>query len=88
MESTGKVLELIGLKEVVNDEALVVLEDIVDTGTTLLKIDEILKAKVKVGKFQVCFLNQMLIKVIEKLTLLVLKYLIVSLSVMVSIMMA
>ena len=89
LESTGKVLELIGLKEVVDDEALVVLEDIVDTGTTLLKIDEILKAKkVKVGKFQVCFLNQMLIKVIEKLTLLVLKYLIVSSSVMVSIMMA
>ena len=83
-----KGLELIGLKEVVNDEALVVLEDIVDTGTTLLKIDEILKAKGKVGKFQVCFLNQMLIKVIEKLTLLVLKYLIVSSSVMVSIMMA
>ena len=44
LESTGKVLELIGLNEVVNDEALVVLEDIVDTGTTLLKIDEIFKA--------------------------------------------
>ena len=45
LESTGNVLELIGLKEVVDDEELVVLEDIVDTGTTLLKIDEILKAK-------------------------------------------
>ena len=50
MESTGKVTELIGLKEVLDDEALVVIEDIVDTGTTLLKIDEILKAK---GKWQI-----------------------------------
>ena len=47
MQSTGKVQELIGLKEFVNDEVLVVLEDIVDTGTTLLKIDEILKEKVE-----------------------------------------
>ena len=47
MQSSGKVQELIGLKEFVNDEVLVVLEDIVDTGTTLLKIDEILKEKGK-----------------------------------------
>ena len=47
LESTGKVSELIGLKEVMDDEAIVVLEDIVDTGTTLLKIDEILNAKGK-----------------------------------------
>ena len=43
--STGEVQELIGLKEVGEEEAIVVIEDIVDTGTTLLKIDEILKSK-------------------------------------------
>ena len=43
--STGKVHELIGLKEVGEEEAIVVIEDIVDTGTTLLKIDEIFKSK-------------------------------------------
>lgn len=43
--STGEVQELIGLKEVGEKEAIVVVEDIVDTGTTLLKIDEIFKAK-------------------------------------------
>ncbi len=43
--STGKVQELIGLEEVSTEEALIVLEDIVDTGGTLLKIDEIFKAK-------------------------------------------
>ena len=57
LESTGKVLELIGLKEVVDDEALVVLEDIVDTGTTLLKIDEILKAKGKSWQISSLFLK-------------------------------
>jgi adenylate kinase len=43
--STGKVQELIGLREVGEEDAIVVIEDIVDTGTTLLKIDEIFKAK-------------------------------------------
>ena len=43
--STGNVQELIGLKEVGEEEAIVVIEDIVDTGTTLLKIDEIFKSK-------------------------------------------
>jgi hypoxanthine phosphoribosyltransferase len=43
--STGEVQELIGLKEVGEEEAIVVIEDIVDTGTTLLKIDEIFKSK-------------------------------------------
>ena len=43
--STGEVQELIGLKDVGEEEAIVVIEDIVDTGTTLLKIDEIFKAK-------------------------------------------
>ena len=47
MVTTGAVEELIGLKEVLNEETIVVIEDIVDTGTTLLKIDEIFKAKGK-----------------------------------------
>ena len=37
--------KITSLKEVVEKEAIVVIEDIVDTGTTLLKIDEIFKAK-------------------------------------------
>jgi hypoxanthine phosphoribosyltransferase len=45
MVSTGKVKELIGLKDVSKEEAIIVLEDIVDTGGTLLKIDEIFKAQ-------------------------------------------
>lgn len=45
--STGKVTELIGLKEVSKEETIVVIEDIVDTGQTLLKIDEIFKSKGK-----------------------------------------
>jgi len=47
MVSTGEVKEIIGLKEVLNEETIVVIEDIVETGTTLLKIDEIFKAKGK-----------------------------------------
>ena len=43
--STGKVTELIGLKEVLKEETVIVIEDIVDTGQTLLKIDEIFKSK-------------------------------------------
>ena len=45
LKSTGKVSEMIGLNEFLDDEVIVVLEDIVDTGTTLLKIGESLKAK-------------------------------------------
>jgi len=45
--STGTVEELIGLKDIGKEEAIVVIEDIVDTGTTLLKIDEIFKSKGK-----------------------------------------
>jgi len=47
LASTGEVKEIIGLKEVLNEETIVVIEDIVDTGTTLLKIDEIFKSKGK-----------------------------------------
>ena len=43
--SRGKVNELIGLKDVSKEEAIIVLEDIVDTGGTLLKIDEIFKVQ-------------------------------------------
>lgn len=43
--SSGEVHELIGLKEIDSEETIVVIEDIVDTGTTLLKIDEIFKSK-------------------------------------------
>ena len=45
MVSTGKVNELIGLKDISTNEVIIVLEDIVDTGGTLLKIDEIFKAQ-------------------------------------------
>ena len=45
MVSTGKVRELIGLKDVSKEEAIIVLEDIVDTGGTLLKINEIFKTQ-------------------------------------------
>ena len=47
MVSTGEVKEIIGLKEVLNEETIVVIEDIVETGTTLLMIDEIFKSKGK-----------------------------------------
>ncbi|MCB9195056.1 MAG: hypoxanthine phosphoribosyltransferase [Flavobacteriales bacterium] len=43
--TTGTVNELIGLKEDVSNRHLVVLEDIVDTGNTLEKIVDVLKAK-------------------------------------------
>jgi hypoxanthine phosphoribosyltransferase len=45
LSSSGEVHELIGLKEVPENECLIVLEDIVDTGATLTKIEEILKKK-------------------------------------------
>ena len=41
--SSGKVNELIGLKEDINGRDILVLEDIVDTGNTIEKIDAILK---------------------------------------------
>ena len=45
VKTSGKVQELIGLETLKDDQTIVVLEDIVDTGTTLLKIDEIFKQK-------------------------------------------
>lgn len=45
LESPGKVNELIGLKEVLSENPIIVLEDIVDTGKTLSKIDDIFKQK-------------------------------------------
>lgn len=45
--SSGTVTELIGLKELEDDEAIIVIEDIVDTGATLKKIDEIFRNKGK-----------------------------------------
>ena len=45
MKTSGVVHELIGLSEIAPNDKIIVLEDIVDTGTTLLKVDEIFKAK-------------------------------------------
>jgi hypoxanthine phosphoribosyltransferase len=41
--SSGKVNEIIGLNEIDQNETIVVIEDIVDTGTTLSKISDILE---------------------------------------------
>tara|TARA_B110000046_G_C12909847_1_gene362342 strand:- start:18 stop:557 length:540 start_codon:yes stop_codon:yes gene_type:complete len=45
MSSTGVVKEIIGLKESVEGQHVVILEDIVDTGTTANKIIELLKVQ-------------------------------------------
>lgn len=63
LKSNGNVSELIGLQEILEDEAIVVLEDIVDTGNTLLKIDEILKAKGKSWQISSLFLKPDVYKV-------------------------
>ncbi len=57
LKSTGKVSEIIGLNKFLDDEVIVVLEDIVDTGTTLMKIDESLKAKGKNWQISSLFLK-------------------------------
>lgn len=44
-ESTGNVRELVGLKEDIAGRHVVVLEDIVDTGNTVVALFEMLKAK-------------------------------------------
>lgn len=43
--STGKVNELIGINQELNNRNIIVLEDIIDTGNTLEKIIEIFKIK-------------------------------------------
>ena len=43
--STGKVHEIIGLTENVENRTIVIIEDIVDTGTTLEKLYDLLKNK-------------------------------------------
>ena len=45
LSSSGEVHELIGLNEIPEKECLIILEDIVDTGATLNKIDKIFKKK-------------------------------------------
>jgi hypoxanthine phosphoribosyltransferase len=51
--STGTVLQVLGLKEEIKDRTVVVLEDIVDTGNTMISLMNILKshqpAEVKVA---------------------------------------
>jgi hypoxanthine phosphoribosyltransferase len=44
-ESTGKINELIGLNENIEGEDVILVEDIVDTGNTLVKLFDILKEK-------------------------------------------
>ena len=38
IESTGKVKELIGLKEDISNRNVIILEDIIDTGNTIIEI--------------------------------------------------
>lgn len=44
-ESTGKVMELIGLKEDIKGRTVVIVEDIVDSGLTMTKLLKVLKEK-------------------------------------------
>lgn len=44
-KTTGKVNELIGLNEDIEDRDIILIEDIVDTGNTLVKLYEILTVK-------------------------------------------
>ncbi|TXB67181.1 hypoxanthine phosphoribosyltransferase [Vicingus serpentipes] len=44
-ESTGKINELIGLNEDIEGKDIILVEDIVDTGNTLVKLFDILKEK-------------------------------------------
>jgi len=45
LSSTGKVTELIGLTEDVNNRTIVIVEDIVDSGDTIEKIVNVLNQK-------------------------------------------
>jgi len=44
-ESTGKVNELIGLSQDIKGRNIIILEDIIDTGNTLLKLTEMIESK-------------------------------------------
>jgi len=44
-ESSGKVSELIGLNENIEDKDIILIEDIIDTGNTLEKLHQILEEK-------------------------------------------
>lgn len=44
-ESTGTVSELIGLNQDIAGRSVVIIEDIVDTGNTIVKLTELLKSK-------------------------------------------
>lgn len=54
-QSSGTVNELIGLYENIEGRTVVILEDIIDTGNTLVKLHEILKPK-KPGKLLIASL--------------------------------
>jgi hypoxanthine phosphoribosyltransferase len=45
LNSSGEVHELIGLNEIPDKECIIVLEDVIDTGATLNKIQEIFEKK-------------------------------------------
>ena len=53
--STGKVNELVGLKEALSGRPVVVIEDIVDSGNTIAHIGEVLKNR-RVGSYAVATL--------------------------------
>ena len=44
-KSTGKVNELIGLNQDLKGRNIIILEDIIDTGNTLIKLTEVMKSK-------------------------------------------
>tara|TARA_Y100000589_G_scaffold329390_1_gene375795 strand:- start:45485 stop:46030 length:546 start_codon:yes stop_codon:yes gene_type:complete len=54
-QSTGKVNELIGVDENLEGRDIILLEDIVDTGNTLLKLVDLLKAQ-KIKSLKICTL--------------------------------
>lgn len=56
IESTGKVKKLIGLNHVLAGRSVVIVEDIVDTGTTVLELKKLFKKEnVKCLKFATLF---------------------------------
>ena len=67
IKSTGLVREAIGLNEVLREEEIIVIEDIVDTGTTILKIDDIFKVNRKDWKVVSLFCKPKAYKGIRKI---------------------